>query len=244
MGRWLGVGVMLSLLSGCAMEYSSKFHEAKNQPDPAQLYSGLVEEEHQHVRARPSSEVRHGSLWKESYTSRLYDNMYRATKVGDTVQIVVAESAKAAGSGTTKTNRKTEHKASIDHLGGIIEKVGQLINVFSPANLLGAKTESKFQGDGATERKGELSARLTATVTHLFENGNMAIRGEQHIKMNNEEQLLLVEGIIRPYDILPDNTVLSTSVADARITYRGFGVVAERQRPGWLVRLLDYVWPF
>ncbi len=185
-----------------------------------------------------------GSIWNESYTSRLYDNMYRASRVGDTVMIVVAEASSALGSGSTKANKKTDHKASIDALGNVMTKLSKLLTGLNPANLISGKTESKFQGEGETQRKGNLQAKISATVTHVLPNGNMVVRGDQHIKMNAEEQVLTVEGIIRPYDILPNNTVLSSSLADARIGYRGFGVVAEKQKPGWLVRVLDYIWPF
>jgi flagellar L-ring protein precursor FlgH len=185
-----------------------------------------------------------GSLWVNTYSARLYENMYRASRPGDTVTIVVSESSQALGSGATKSNRKTDHSASIDDLGGILQKMTTLISAFNPASLIKAKTESKFQGDGATERKGQLNARMTAQIVNVLRNGNMVVRGEQHIKVNKEEQVLIVEGLIRPYDILPDNTVLSSSLADARITYTGFGVVANRQSPGWLVQVLDKVWPF
>lgn len=185
-----------------------------------------------------------GSLWVNTYSARLYENMYRASRPGDTVTIIVAENSQALGSGATKSNRKTDHTASVDELGGIIQKMTSLISAFNPASLIKAKTESKFQGDGSTERKGQLNARMTAQVVNVLRNGNMVLRGEQHIKVNKEEQVLVVEGLVRPYDILPDNTVLSSSLADARISYTGFGVVASRQSPGWLVRVLDKVWPF
>ena len=185
-----------------------------------------------------------GSLWVDTYASRLYDNMYRASKIGDTVMIIVDEKAQGSGTGDTKTNRKSEQSNSIDYLGGVLTKLQQLVSSFSPANIIGAKSESKFQGDGSTNRQGSLSARMTATVTRILNNGNMVVKGEQHLKINKEEQVLVVEGILRPFDIQPDNTVLSSSLADARISFTGFGVVGERQSPGWLMRILDYVWPF
>ncbi len=185
-----------------------------------------------------------GSLWVDTYTSHLYDNMYRASKPGDTVTVVVDEESQASGSGKTKGERKQDHSASITDLGGLMTKLQKIFSALDPTKLIGAKTESKFQGDGSTTRQGKLSARISATVTRVLRNGNLLIKGEQHMKINYEDQILVVEGIIRPYDILPDNTVLSSSLADARISYNGFGVVAEKQKPGWLVRVLDHIWPF
>lgn len=193
---------------------------------------------------RKANEESTGSLWSSNYSSHLYDNMYRASRPGDTVTIVVDEHAQGTGKGDTKTNRKMDHAASIDQLGGLMGKLQTLISGLDPTKLLKAKTESKFQGDGATKREGSLEAKITATIERVLKNGNMVIRGEQHLKINKEEQVLIVEGIIRPYDIQPDNTVLSSALADARISYNGFGVIGERQSPGWLVRVLDHVWPF
>ncbi|MBX7147962.1 flagellar basal body L-ring protein FlgH [bacterium] len=189
-------------------------------------------------------ENKSGSLWMDAYSSRLYDNMYRAAKIGDTVMIIIEEQAQAKNNGTTKANKKTEQDNSISQLGGLMAKLSQIVKLVDPTQLIGAKSESKFQGDGSTQRAGSLSAKISAEVVDVLHNGNMVIRGEQHIKVNKEEQVLIVEGIIRPYDIKPDNTVLSSSIADARISYNGFGVVAEKQSPGWLVRALDMIWPF
>lgn len=204
------------------------------------VYFDVEEAAHDEKNRREAT----GSLWVDTYSARLYENMYRANKLGDTITIIVAENSQALGSGTTKTNRKLDHKASIDQLGGLMQKVMAIAANFDPTSILKAKTESKFQGDGQTERKGQLNARMTATVTDILQNGNLVIKGEQRIKMNKEEQVLVVEGIVRPYDVLPDNTVLSSSLANARISYSGFGVIGERQSPGWLVRVLDHVWPF
>lgn len=185
-----------------------------------------------------------GSLWVSSYSSHIYDNMYKARRLGDTITIIIDERSQGFNKGDTKSDKKTEHSAGIDSLFGILTKLQGLIPVLNPASLVDAKTESKFKADAETQREGELTAKLTATVSRVLKNGNLLLRGEKRIKVNKEEQILVVEGIIRPYDILPDNTVLSTSLADTRISYTGFGIVAERQSPGWLVRALDYIWPF
>jgi flagellar L-ring protein precursor FlgH len=62
--------------------------------------------------------------------------------------------------------------------------------------------------------------------------------------VNHEDQIIILEGTVRPRDISPDNVISSALIADARITYSGKGVVSDRQRPGWLLNALDYVWPF
>ena len=81
-------------------------------------------------------------------------------------------------------------------------------------------------------------------VREVFPNGNLYIEGKKEIIINNERQYIILSGVIRPEDIQTDNSITSDLIADARIEYSGRGVLADKQRPGWAGRILDYVWPF
>ena len=107
-----------------------------------------------------------------------------------------------------------------------------------------ASLKKGFDGSGATSRKNSLSATITDIVRQVLPNGNLYIEGKKEVIINNERQYIIVSGIVRPEDIRPDNSVTSDQIADARIQYSGRGVLADKQRPGWLGRLLDLVWPF
>jgi flagellar L-ring protein precursor FlgH len=85
---------------------------------------------------------------------------------------------------------------------------------------------------------------VSATIKAINENGNFEIEGSRSVTINFEEQLMILTGIIRPSDINYDNTINSSLIAEASITYTGDGVIAEEQRVGWLMRALSYVWPF
>jgi len=74
-------------------------------------------------------------------------------------------------------------------------------------------------------------------------NGNLEIVGTREVTVNSEEQTIALSGIIRPRDISPDNIILSTYISDAKIAYSGSGIINDRQRPGWMARILDWVWP-
>ena len=89
-----------------------------------------------------------------------------------------------------------------------------------------------------------MSATISAKVVDLLPNGNLAIEGKREIYINNEKKEILLQGVVRPRDIAYDNSVYSTQVADAKVIYTGIGVIGEKQRPGWMVRLFDIVWPF
>ncbi|MCA9465817.1 MAG: flagellar basal body L-ring protein FlgH, partial [Nitrospira sp.] len=83
-----------------------------------------------------------------------------------------------------------------------------------------------------------------AKVVEVFPNGDLRIRGKREVTVNSEKQTMIIRGIVRRIDLDTTNTVISTAVADAQIEYTGLGVVDEVQRPGWLVRLFNWLTPF
>jgi flagellar L-ring protein precursor FlgH len=89
-----------------------------------------------------------------------------------------------------------------------------------------------------------MTASIGCTVVEVLPNGNLVIRGSREIEVNGETQYIVLEGVVRPVDVASDNTVKSTQIADAKIYYTGRGVLTDKQKPGWLARLLDHIWPF
>ena len=113
---------------------------------------------------------------------------------------------------------------------------------FDPS--LGATNERSNKAQGTTTRSGSLTGTVSVTIVAINESGNFEIKGSRSVTVNFEEQLMVITGIIRPSDIDFDNTIPSSLIANASITYTGDGVIAEEQRVGWLIRALSYVWPF
>ena len=112
------------------------------------------------------------------------------------------------------------------------------------SKLLNASASSKFDGSGSTTRKENLNATIAARVTDVLANGNMLIEGRRNVLVNQEDQIIILTGMVRPRDITPDNMVNSTFIANARISYSGKGIISDRQQPGWLMGIIDKVWPF
>ena len=77
------------------------------------------------------------------------------------------------------------------------------------------------------------------TVTKRLANGNLLVRGQKWITINQGREYVRMQGIVRPVDIAPDNTVPSTMVADATITYGGKGALNDANSKGWLARFFD-----
>jgi len=109
---------------------------------------------------------------------------------------------------------------------------------------LGGSSESRFDGRAQTSRSGSLRATVTCQVEEVLPNGNLRIRGTKQVRVSRETQYLVLSGIVRPRDILLDNTVQSDLIAEARIEFTGAGVVADKQGPGWGTRVADTLWPF
>ncbi len=80
------------------------------------------------------------------------------------------------------------------------------------------------------------------TVAQRLSNGNLLVRGEKMLTINQGQELIRISGIVRPQDILQDNSVPSTRVADAQIGYTGKGSLADANTQGWLSRFFSSKW--
>lgn len=190
--------------------------------------------------ARPRTNYASGSLWQNSGGGLMDD--FKARTKGDTVTVVISETASASKEATTGTSRASDVAAGIPNFMGL-EKAG--INKWMDlTKLVNASASSKFDGSGSTTRKENLNATITARVLDVLPNGNMLIEGRRNVLVNHEDQIIVLTGQVRPRDITPDNLINSSMIADARITYSGKGVISDRQQPGWLMGIVDKVWPF
>ncbi len=183
-----------------------------------------------------------GSLWNSDATSMFSDQ--KARNVGDLVTIIISETSSASKQATTTTGRDTGMSAGIPNLFGLENSSLITDSNLDLNNLVSSNFSNEFEGTGTTTRKGSLSAYLSAQVVDRYPNGNLKIRGGKEVMVNNEVQIIYLTGIIRTVDITAANTVPSTKILNARITYTGQGAIGDKQKPGWLMRTLDNVWPF
>ena len=213
-------------LSGCAGSLAPA-QEASHVPSPVYL--------------RATSDIKtDGSLWVTSQSNAYYFQDYKASRVGDTIRVNISETTKGKKEANTKTKRKSGIAATTVNLLGIQAHSPSLTERLG----LEAEFEDEFEGKATTDRKGEFTATITAVVTEVFPNGSMAIEGHREVTVNNEKEMMTLTGIIRPFDISPSNTIQSEKISDAKIAYSGRGVLNDKQKQGWLVRILDWVWPF
>ena len=183
--------------------------------------------------------VQPGSLWTPTALFSDLSSDLRARRVGDIVTIMVQERASAVSSGTVKTQRNSNLQSNIAAAGGITRALGPL------ANLANVGTTSALNGQGATTRDTTLSATLSAVVTQVLPNGNLVIQGTKNVKINSENQVLSLRGIVRAVDLTAANAVSSDRVAQMDLQVNGKGVVADSvRRPFILYRLIMGILPF
>jgi flagellar L-ring protein precursor FlgH len=153
----------------------------------------------------------------------------KAFRVGDSLTVQVFENSSASTSADTGTRRNNDISGSVTQTGNRV--VGQL----------GIGVAGGFDGGGRTQRANKLLATLTVTVQEVLASGELRVAGEQLLTVNEELQKVNLEGRVRPQDISDGNVVLSTRLADARITYVGEGDVTDRaRRAGWR-KVLDWL---
>ena len=184
-----------------------------------------------------------GSIWPgENVRNMLFaDN--KARYINDIVTIVVNETATGTSKADTNTARTTSVTAGIASLLGLEKSIAEK-NAKLATLELGGSASNSLKGQGDTSRGSTLSARISARVVRVLDNGNLAIEGRRQLTMNAEDQFIMISGTIRTEDITSENLIASQHISDARIYYVGEGVINDKMRPGWLTRVVDWVWPF
>ncbi|NWF38787.1 flagellar basal body L-ring protein FlgH [Mariprofundus sp. NF] len=206
--------------------------------------SALNEEEKatvEHALNAQQADTSHaGSLWANGGAGLLSDP--KAARLGDLVTVLVQETAKATRSLGSKQSKSSDRSTG---LNANIAYGGALGNAdVNPSGSIGMTNSKTFDGSGSTNNSDTLTASVTSVVTKVYPNGNLYIVGRRQLTINHEPQEITFSGIIRPIDILPDNSISSAKVAQARISYGGAGALATVAHEGWLSQTLDQIWPF
>ncbi len=174
-----------------------------------------------------------GAIWHDGTNIPLFENAV-ARNVGDILTIRLVESTDASKSSSTTTKKASKAELPGPTIGGrqVTLNGTQILSA-------GLENESSFNGQGESRQSNSLDGQLTVTVVRRLRNGNLVVRGEKLITINQGREYLQLQGIVRSIDVLPDNTVSSTRVANASITYSGKGAVANAAAPGLLTRFFN-----
>lgn len=184
------------------------------------------------------------SLWRESQSGNEPFRDFRAWQAMDLVTIVVNEITLGQQVANTEVKAKSEFLAAIENFLGLEQQTQNWTQPPDLSSLISASTQNNFRGEGRTIRQGQLNARISAVVAEVLPSGLLRIEGEKIIAVNNEEQVMVISGLVRQRDISSDNEVNASKIAQIRVDYYGNGTVGEAQYGGWMSRLLRILWPF
>lgn len=184
------------------------------------------------------------SLWQPG--ARAFFRDQRASRVGDILRINIEINDQAQLDNKTNRGRNSTEDVSAPVLFGFEKKLKYL----SPGNpdpslpMFALESDTATTSDGKIDRKEKIRTQIAALVTQVLPNGNLVIEGTQEILVNYEIREVAINGVIRPQDINSDNTIESTQIAQARITYSGRGQISDVQQPRWGQQLIEVLSPF
>lgn len=187
-------------------------------------------------------EARCDSLWPEDQVRPMFADK-RASAIGDLLTIVVQENNSASKDNNTKTSKATGIDASIASFlfspqsSGLMTHNGKL-----PAIKMDSKTD--FSGGGSIKNSERILAQIAVRVVDVLPNRNLVVEGTRDSAFSGEQQTIVLRGVVRPDDIMANNSVFSYNIADSTIKFVSKGAISDNQRKGWFTKIWDKVSPF
>lgn len=234
-------------LSGCASQHRQQ--ELTNNEDFIARYDTIVQGQEQRSV---------GAIYGPSAAAFLRGDK-RARNVGDILTVELVESTTGASSAKNAGKRSGSHGLSLSSplaaaAGGLLNTVAAVVMPKSTAASVSGSAEDvlkdnkissehAFKGEGSLEKSNEMRGFVTVTVERVFPNGNLFITGQKRVETDGGEEFVRLRGIVRPEDIRPDNTTISTRVAQAEIAFVAAGDRYDVARQGWLGRFFNQVDP-
>ncbi|MDJ0861377.1 MAG: flagellar basal body L-ring protein FlgH [Gammaproteobacteria bacterium] len=186
----------------------------------------------------------YGSIYENHRYVALFTDL-KAIQVGDTLTVKLVEKTAASKKAETEIGQETDFTVENPTVFGMTPNMnaGRLSdNDITLENQF--ESTKEFEADAESEQSNSLEGDITVTVARVLANGNLVVHGEKLMTLNRGHEHIRFSGIVRPYDITPDNTVLSTKVANATIVYSGEGELADANKAGWWSRLFLKYFPY
>jgi len=173
------------------------------------------------------------SVWNENSASPY--STQKTYKVGDIINVIILESSSAKNLAGVNTNVKDDLAMKFSHT------IQRLAPVIGASNQVSGQISNQYSGSGQTTRGSNVQARVSAWVTDVLPNGNLTIKGQHRVEVNDEMQEISLTGIVRAKDISGMNTIFSYQVANANLSISGKGAMADTSSPGWLTRIFNWL---
>ena len=186
--------------------------------------------------AQPTPDFRsQGAVQYASFASSLFSDR-RAMQVGDIITVHLSERTQAS---KDADNSITKDQTIDVGTGTIMGNTMPIGDVDLTTNLDATRD---FEGKAKASQNNSLSGSISVTVTEVLPNGLLRVRGEKWLQLNRGSEYIRLSGMVRQQDISPDNSVASTKLADARISYSGTGEFAQSNNMGWLAKIFNHGW--
>lgn len=179
-----------------------------------------------------------GGIYRPDYSVSLFEDR-RAMRVGDILSVILSERTQSSKTADTEITKENSVSFGTGNVLGGPPSLGDLNFSTEVAQ------DREMTGEASSDQSNSLSGSIAVTVANILPNGLLVVRGEKWMTLNNGQEFIRVKGLVRPEDVQPDNSVMSTKLADARITYSGTGELADANKQGWAARFFNSeYWPF
>jgi flagellar L-ring protein precursor FlgH len=169
----------------------------------------------------------------------------RAAAVGDILTVLVQENSTATKKNTTSTSKNAAQDASVStFLYGAGSGVSALLSRGGSMPAMKYSSKNIFDGGGSIDNSQALVASVAVKVIDVLPNRCLVIEGQRETMFSGERQSATLHGIVRPEDIMSNNTIFSYNIADAKVEILSKGVISDNQRRGWFTTVWNKVSPF
>ena len=200
---------------------------------PAPIVEEESEPSYEILRSRVAAST-NGSIFQPGTEMVLYEDV-KARRVGDILTVLLVEETSGENSNNNSLNQTTAMNVGTPSFGGSSR----------PNVNVNMGSENAFTGQSGSSQSNRLNGSIAVTVHEVLPNGNLVVQGEKRIRINQGDEFIRLRGVVRDKDIGSMNTLYSTQVADARITYAGRGTNSHNSTPGWAAKILfSPLWPF
>lgn len=201
-------------------------------------------------KEQPKPITKKGSLYSSRGGSLFADK--KDLQIGDIIQVVINEALQA----DTSNSRKTSRNTSGNFNGGIISPSAGNNTPNSTINKAADKlnsvlgfdatvgSNSSFSGKAESEIDETFETTVSVIIEQTYQNGNYFIKGSKEMLIDGQNQEIILSGVIRPYDISPENSIMSSQIANLKVLYRKDGEEKDALRTPWGTKILKALWPF
>lgn len=180
-----------------------------------------------------------GAIYRFNYDMRLFEDQI-ARRIGDLLTVRLDEKTQAKKDADIDVSKNTDITVEAPTLWGIPAET-----ILGNSMETSVRANRAADGEGAANQSNSFTGDISVTVYDVLPNGNLLVRGEKRMTLNQGSEYIRISGIVRPIDIDASNVVPSSKVADATIMYTGDGAVADASKLGWFNRILNHwLFPF